>query len=121
MKLKKISRKWLYQDIKKNSDRLDRYDREIYSMKKKKLDQELNVGEKVLILVERLKKKTTLGRFYKKSIQNISYFSKENVFIITNKSKIVDKTFFWLKTQKTINISTKGFKLRKSNKLTFLF
>ena len=72
---------------KKNSDRLDRYDRKFYSRKKKKLCEELNVGEKVLILAERLKKKSVLGKLYKQSVQNISYFNRENVFIITNKQK----------------------------------
>ena len=71
----------------KNSDRLDRYDRKFYSRKKKKLCEELNVGEKVLILAERLKKKSVLGKLYKQSVQNISYFNRENVFIITNKQK----------------------------------
>ena len=57
------------QDIKKTSDRLDRYDRKRYSRKKKKLREELNVGEKVLTLAERLKKKTTQGKFHKQSVQ----------------------------------------------------
>ena len=76
---------------KKNSDWLDRYDRKLYFRKKKKLREELNVGEKVLTLAERLKKKSVLGKFYKQSVQNISYFNRENVFIITNKRKIEDK------------------------------
>ena len=40
----------------------------------------------------------------------ISYVNKENIFIITSKIKIEHKTFYWLKTEKIINISTKGFK-----------
>ena len=52
---------------KKNSDRLDRYDRKFYS-RKKKLREEPNVGEKVLILAERLKKKSSLGKFYKQTV-----------------------------------------------------
>ena len=65
--------------------------------KRKKLCEELNVGEKVLILAERLKKKSAPGKFYKQFVQNISYFNKGNVFIVTNKRKIEDKTFYWLK------------------------
>ena len=95
---------------KKTSDRLDRYHKKLYSRKKKKLREELNVGEKVLILAERLQRKPAPGKFYKQSVQNIFYFNKENIFIIRNKRKIEDKTFYWLKTQKTTNISTKGFK-----------
>ena len=95
---------------KKTSDRLDRYHKKLYSRKKKKLREELNVGEKVLILAERLQRKSALGKFYKQSVQNIFSFNKENIFIIRNKRKIEDKRFYWLKTQKTTNISTKGFK-----------
>ena len=95
---------------KKTSDRLDRYHKKLYSRKKKNLREELNVGEKVLILAERLQRKPAPGKFYKQSVQNIFYFNKENIFIIRNKRKIEDKTFYWLKTQKTTNISTKGFK-----------
>ena len=78
--------------------------------KKKKLREELNVQEKALILAERLKKKPVPGKFYKQSDKNISYFNKENDFIITSKRKIEDKTFYWLKNIKTINISIKVFK-----------
>ena len=78
---------------KKTSDRLDRYHKKLYSRKKKKLREELNVGEKVLILAERLQRKSAPGKFYKQTVQNISYFNKENIFIIRNKTKIEDKTF----------------------------
>ena len=43
---------------------------------RKKLCKELNVEKKVLILAERLKKKSALGKFYKQSVQNIPYFNK---------------------------------------------
>ena len=52
------------------------YDTKLYSRKKKKLYEELNVGKKVLILPERLKKKSVLGKFYKQSVQNTPYFNK---------------------------------------------
>ena len=48
-----------------------------------------SVWQKVLILV----KKSPSGKFYIQSVQNISNFNKENVFIITNKRKLEDKTF----------------------------
>ena len=68
----------MYQDIKKTSDRLDRYDRKLYSRKKKKLCEELNVGEKVLTLAERLKKNSTQGKFHKQSVQ-ISLISTQKM------------------------------------------
>ena len=45
--------------------RLDRYDKKIYQKKRKKLRENLNVGEKVYILAERIKKKSAPGKFYK--------------------------------------------------------
>ena len=41
--------------------------------KKKKLCNTLDVGEKVLVLAERIKKKTALGKFYKETVQNILF------------------------------------------------
>ena len=55
-----------------------------------------SIWEKVLILV----KKSPSGKFYIQSVQNISNFNKEKVFIITNKRKLEDKTFYWLKNTK---------------------
>ena len=53
-----------------------------YSDKRKKLRDELSVGEKVFFLTERIKKKAAPGKFYKESVQNISYFNKDRTFII---------------------------------------
>ena len=38
--------------VKKTHDRLDRYDRKKYAAKKKKLRENLNIGEKALVLAE---------------------------------------------------------------------
>ena len=54
------------------------------------------IGEKVLILAERIKKKDAPGRFYKQSVQNISYFNKERTFMIRKKQLIDGITFYWL-------------------------
>ena len=62
--------------------RLDKYDVMKYSAKRKKLRERLFVGEKVLVLAERIKKKAAPGKFYKQSVQNISYFNKDKTFII---------------------------------------
>ena len=74
---------------KKISDRLDKHDQKNAKRKtkkkkakKKRLRGELNVDEKVLILAERMRKKSASGKFYKQTVQNISYFNKENMFTI---------------------------------------
>ena len=56
------------------NQRQDRYDKKKYSRKRKKLRDDLNIGEKVYVLAERIKKKSAPGKFYKQSVQNISYF-----------------------------------------------
>ena len=58
---------------KKLHHRLDRYDVRRYSAKRKKLRDKLFLGEKVLVLAERIKKKDAPGKFYKQSVQNICY------------------------------------------------
>ena len=62
--------------------KLDRYDVMKYSAKRKKLRDELFIDEKILVLAERIKKKAAPGKFYKQSVQNISYFNKDRTFII---------------------------------------
>ena len=49
-------------------DRLKRYDDKKYSRKRKKLRENLNTGEKVLVLAERIKKISTPGKFYSPSV-----------------------------------------------------
>ena len=56
------------------NQRQDRYDKKKYSRKRKKLRDDLNIGEKVYVLGEGIKKKSASGKFYKQSVQNISYF-----------------------------------------------
>ena len=62
--------------------RLDDYDKKKYSSKKKQSRENLSIGEKVYVLAERTKKKSAPGKFYKQSVQNISYFNKEKIFTI---------------------------------------
>ena len=68
-----------------------------YDRKKNKLRQNLNINEKVLVLGERIRKKSAPGKFDKQSVQNISYFNKEKVFFIRKKQKIDKTSHYWLK------------------------
>ena len=86
---------------KKFSDRLDRYDQTKYAGKKRKLHENLNIGEKVFVLAERINKKRAPDKFYKQTVQNIFYFNKKTVFQIRNKNEIDKKTYYWLKNTKT--------------------
>ena len=82
----------------KLNKRMDRYDRKKYLRKRKKLRENLNVGERVYVLAERIKKKSAPGKFYKQSEQNISYFSKETVYTIRKKKMIDGIRYYWIKS-----------------------
>ena len=60
-------------------DRLGRYHLKKDIQKPKKLREPLEVGEKALVLAERLKKKDAPGRLYKSTTQNRPYFNKKEL------------------------------------------
>ena len=95
-------------------DRLDRYDKKKYLAKRRKLRENLNIGEKVLVLAERIKKKSTPGKFYKQSVQNIAYFNKEKTFSLRKKQKIDKIYYYWLVHLQTNRNVKKRFQRRKS-------
>ena len=81
--------------------------------KKKKPQENLNVGKKVLVLAERIRKKSTPGEFYKQSVQNITYFNKEQTFIIRTKQKTEKVVYYWLKNSKHNKYLIKRFQRNK--------
>ena len=98
---RKIQNSLQYAEIRKKNQlnqRQDRYDKKKYSRKRKKLREDLNIGEKVYVLAERIKKKSAPGKFYKQSVQNISYFNKDTVFTIRKKQTIGDIRYYWVKS-----------------------
>ena len=90
-RLEKISREKVW---------LEKFGKKIYQRKKLKLRSLLEVGEEVHILAAQLKKKDTPGKSYKSSVDNKSYFQKEEAFLITNRQKIDQKHFYWLKSSR---------------------
>ena len=96
--------------ISREKNRLEKFDKKITREKNsysyiliniKKIRSLLEVGEKVLILAAQLKKKNSLGKFYKSNVDNKSYFHKQETFLIMNKQKIDGKLFYWLKSSRT--------------------
>ena len=84
--------------ISKAQPRYERYQKKKYIRKKKKLKVPLEVGEDVLLLSSRIKKKSDPGKFYKSTVDNKSFFDKNAIFTITN---IDNRTFYWIKNKKT--------------------
>ena len=78
--------------------RMDRYDRKKYLGKRKKLRANLNIGERVYVFAERIKKKSAPGKFYKQCVQNISCFGKETVYTIRKKKMIDGIRYYWVKS-----------------------
>ena len=81
--------------------RQDRYNKKKYDLERKKLREKLSIGEKVYVLAERIKKKSTPGKFYKQSVQNISYFNKDTVFTIRKKQIIDNVMYYWVNRPST--------------------
>ena len=69
--------------------------------KRKKLRENLNIVENVYILAERIKKKIAPGKFYKQSVQNISYFNKDVIYSIRKKHIIDNIKCYWVKNSST--------------------
>ena len=67
----------------------------------------MDIGQKILVLAERIKKKSAPGKFYKQTVQKISYFSKKEIFTIRNKKLI--KTYRWVKNSKNNKYLLKRF------------
>ena len=80
------------------NQRQDRYDKKKYLQKRKKLRENLNIGERVYVLAERIRKKSAPGRSYKQSVQNISFFNKDTVYTIRKKQMIGGVRYYWIKS-----------------------
>ena len=65
--------------------------------RKKQLRSPLNIGEQVLILAERIKKKDAPGFLFKASTENRPFFNREHIFTIIKRSKLNDGSYlYWL-------------------------
>ena len=54
-------------------------------------------------------KKSSPGKFYKQSVQNVSYFNKEKTFSMRKRQKIDKIDYYWLKNLQTSRNLTKIF------------
>ena len=85
--------------ISKAQPRYERYHKKKYLRKKKKLRVPLEIGEDVLLLSSRIKKKSDPGKFYKSTVDNNSFFDKKTIFTIKKTQNRDNKTFYWLKNK----------------------
>ena len=80
--------------INENIDRLQKYD-EKSDKRKKKFRNPLDIGEKVLVFAERLKRKDALGKLYKSTTENKSLFNRNRIFTISNIVKLNNGTYLY--------------------------
>ena len=62
----------------------------------KKLKNPLETGEKVLVLAKRLKKKDAPGRLYKSTTENMSFFNREQIFIVRKILPKINSYGYWI-------------------------
>ena len=71
--------------VSKDAARYKRYDIRLdkkLKSRKKQLREPLTVGERVLVLAERLKKKDAPGSLFKSTTENIPFFNRNEIFIV---------------------------------------
>ena len=91
--------------VSKNNERIKRYMIK-KDGNKRKLKDPLNIGEKVLVLSERIKKKDAPGKLYKPTTQNKSFFNKNKIFIVKKRIKTLsDGWYYWLAEEKSNKIN----------------
>ena len=78
------------------------------------LTEDLAIGEKILFLAERIRKKPAPGKFYKQLVQSISYFNKKETFFVRNKPKNNKNTYYWVKNSKINKFLIKKFQRHKT-------
>ena len=82
--------------VKENRLRNEKYAERLDSIKKRKL-RVLNVGEKVLVLAEHLKKKDAPGKLYKSTTENRPFFDRNRIFTISKPVKVNNGPYhYWL-------------------------
>ena len=58
----------------------------------------MNIGEKVLVLAERLKKKDAPGKLYKNTTENKPFSNRDRIFTIDKNVRLNDGAYlYWLK------------------------
>ena len=76
--------------------RYKKHDVNIDFRKKRRLREPLNIGERVLILASRLKKKDAPGVLFKSTTENKPFFSRKQVYIIKKIEKIANSYNYWV-------------------------
>ena len=89
--------------VTKDFKRYKRYDIQFDLKRKKRLREPLAIGERVLILASRLKKKDAPGVLYKSTTENRPFFSKKHIYTVRKIVKVNDVFNYWISKEDDIN------------------
>ena len=82
--------------VSKSAERYSRNDERLNKKSRKKLRSPLTVGEKVLVLAERLRKKDAPGNLYKSTTENTSFFNRNELFIVRKVVPVDNTYYYWI-------------------------
>ena len=81
-----------------HNERLQRYNDALNS-KRQRLRSPLEIGEKVLLLASRIRKKDAPGKLYKSTTENRLYFNHKEVYTVINRAKVDRVYYYWVDRQ----------------------
>ena len=80
---------------------------------RRRLREPIKVGERVLALAERLKKKETTKHLYKSTTENVSFFNREQIFVVRKVAKTSkDNYLYWISKESNDKITHKFLEAR---------
>ena len=82
--------------VTKAFERYKRYDISVDARKRRRLREPLAVGERVLVLAGRLKKKDAPGVLYKSTTENKPFFSRKQVYIVRKVNLVAGTYYYWV-------------------------
>ena len=95
--------------VSKEADRYERSDIRFDKKLRAKLRNPLLVGEKVLALAERLRNKDTSRNLHKSTTENMSFFNREQIFIVRKVVPRDDSHNYWISKTEDGEIIDKRF------------
>ena len=95
--------------VSKDADRYERADIAADKKSRRRLHSLLTVGKKVLALAERLKKRDAPGNLYKSTTENMSFFNREQIFIVRKIVPRDDSHDYWISKTENGEIIDKRF------------
>ena len=82
--------------VSKNAEDINAMILNLIKKSRVKLRSPLIVGEKVLVLAERLKKKDLPGNLYKSTTKNIPFFNRDQIFIVRKVLPTENSYYYWI-------------------------